>query len=341
MDFMLAKPLDSLGDLDDPTAWTVEDKYDGIRSQVHSDSHRVVIFTRGLEETTAAFPEICEAAKALKGRVALDGEILAWKDGKALPFNVLQQRLARKKVVASHLDDIPVVFLAYDILFYEGRMLVDRPIEERRSILRELIAAAGSPLLQASLVTTAESSEQIDRAYHEARERGNEGLILKRNGSAYEAGKRSGTWLKVKRPYATLDVVVTAAETGTGRRAVFLSDYTFAVRSGEGFVNVGKAYSGLTDVEVRELTRIFRASAINRFGRVTLVKPEVVFEVAFDGVQKSPRHKSGYALRFPRILRWRKDKSAAEADDLDRVRELYEASLVSLAIHERRDEGGS
>jgi DNA ligase-1 len=171
------------------------------------------------------------------------------------------------------------------------------------------------------------SVEEIDRAFHQARERGNEGLLLKRRGSVYEPSKRSGAWLKVKRAYATLDVAITAAEQGHGRRAIFLSDYTFGVRDGERTVNVGKAYSGLTDEEVRELTRILRSIAVERFGRVTLVRPEVVLEVAFDGIQKSARHKGGYALRFPRILRWRRDKKADEVDTLDRVRELYEASM--------------
>jgi DNA ligase-1 len=152
--------------------------------------------------------------------------------------------------------------------------------------------------------------------------------LLKRQGSVYEAAKRSGNWLKVKRPYGTLDVVVTAAEQGSGRRATLLSDYTFAVRDGERFLNVGKAYSGLTDEEIRELTRLFKTLERERYGRVTLVEPQVVLEVAFDGVQKSPRHKSGYALRFPRIVRWRRDKQAEDADTLQRVEELYERSLA-------------
>ena len=163
--------------------------------------------------------------------------------------------------------------------------------------------------------------------FHEARGRGNEGLIVKRRGSVYEAGKRSGSWFKIKRPYGTLDVVITAAEQGHGRRATVFSDYTFGVRSGDGFVNVGKAYSGLTDIEIKQLTKLLRSLSVERFGRVMLVRPEIVLEVAFDGVQKSARHKSGYALRFPRILRWRHDKTPQECDAIARVQELYESSL--------------
>ena len=171
---------------------------------------------------------------------------------------------------------------------------------------------------------------KIDESFRLARERGNEGLVLKRCGSLYEPSKRSGAWLKVKRVYATLDVVITAAEQGSGRRAIFLSDYTFGVRDGERFVNVGKAYSGLTDQEVRELTRVLRSATNRSFWPCRLVRPEVVLEVAFDGIQKSSRHKGGFALRFPRIVRWRNDKQPVEADTLDRVRELYDSSMSEM-----------
>jgi DNA ligase-1 len=327
MDFMLAKPLDTLADLTDPENWWVEDKYDGIRSQVHVDNGRVMIFSRGMEEVTGAFPELVEAMRSIEGRAVLDGEILAWRDDRALAFTVLQQRIARKKVTDTMRTGIPVVFMAYDLLFRDGKMLVDVPIEERRTLLEAALSHLPAPLL-VSPQYTAKSTDDIDRYFEQARGRGNEGLVLKRFGSIYEPGRRSGTWQKVKRPYGTLDVVVTAAEQGHGRRATVLSDYTFAVRSGDQFVNVGKAYSGLTDQEIRELTRIFRTGALDRFGRVTLVKPEVVLEVAFDGVQKSPRHKSGYALRFPRILRWRQDKTVAECDDIEHVKAMYDASLA-------------
>jgi DNA ligase-1 len=285
-----------------------------------------MIFTRGMEEVTGAFPEVAEAIGALRRSTVVDGEIVAWQDGRPLSFNVLQQRIARKKLTSELMAEVPVAFVAYDLLYLDGRMIADAPIEERRRLLAGVSEAYEHPLYLAPqwLATTI---KEVDRLFEESRERGNEGLILKRRGSLYEAGKRSGAWLKLKRPYATLDVVVTAAEQGHGRRAIWLSDYTFAVRDGDRFVNVGKAYSGVTDAEIRELTRIFRAAAVERFGRVVLVQPQVVLEVAFDLIQKSARHKGGYALRFPRIVRWRRDKTPADADTLDRVRELYEASL--------------
>ncbi|MDZ4796564.1 MAG: cisplatin damage response ATP-dependent DNA ligase [Bryobacteraceae bacterium] len=330
MEFMLAKPLDNVADLADPTEWYVEDKYDGFRSQIHVDQGRVVIFTRGMEEVTASFPELVEAFRHLPRAAVLDGEILAWQDGRALSFNVLQQRIARKKITPELMAEVPVAFVAYDLAYLDGAMQIDRPLEARRAAMVDLLSAQGHPLYIAPQ-WRAESAEHIEQSFLDARGRGNEGLVLKRAGSAYEPAKRSGTWLKVKRPYATLDVVITAAEQGSGRRAIWLSDYTFGVRDADRFLNVGKAYSGLTDQEIRELTRILRAATTDRFGRVALVKPEVVIEVAFDGIQKSSRHKGGYALRFPRIIRWRRDKTPAEADSIDRVRELYEASMARPA----------
>jgi DNA ligase 1 len=322
MEFMLAKPIEFIADLAAPEAYFVEDKFDGIRSQLHFENVRVALFTRGMEDVTHAFPEVEAAARSLSGSGVLDGEIVAWREGRALSFSVLQQRLARKRISAQLVADIPVVFVAYDVLFRDGAMLVECPIEERRAALEAMLAEAAFPLLASPLHTG-----DLDRLFEQARARGNEGLILKRRGSLYEAGKRSGSWRKLKRVFATLDVVITAAEQGHGRRATVLSDYTFAVRAGDGFANIGKAYSGLTDSEVRELTKILRAAATEKFGRVVLVKPAIVLEVAFDGIQKSPRHKSGFALRFPRIVRWRKDKPAGECDDIARVRELYESAL--------------
>jgi DNA ligase-1 len=325
MEFMLAKPLDCVDGMADPENWWVEDKYDGFRSQVHAENGRVKIFTRGMEEVTEAFPEIVEAFKALNGGAAIDGEILAWRDGRALPFTVLQQRIARKKSAADLISAVPVTFMAYDILYRDGRMLVGETIEERRRILE--VSAQGLGILVAPQWSS-DTTAGLEEAFEAARDRGNEGLLIKRRGSHYESGRHSGAWMKIKRPHGTLDVVVTAAEQGSGRRAIYLSDYTFAVRDGDRYLNVGKAYSGLTDPEVRELTRILRGLATEKFGKVVIVKPQVVLEVAFDGVQKSPRHKSGYALRFPRIVRWRRDKQISETDTLERVKELYETSLT-------------
>lgn len=327
LEFMLAKPHDEAQGLPDAAEYFVEDKYDGIRSQAHWDAGKVRIFTRGMEDSTQSFPDLAEAFLRMPGRAVLDGEVLAWRDGRALNFTVLQQRLARKKLSAEILAEVPLAFIAYDVLYANGRLLLDEAIETRRSILESLLASVAPPLMLSPSARLS-SSEEIDARFAAARARGNEGLLLKRAGSVYEAGKRSAQWLKVKRAYATLDVVVTAAEQGTGRRATMLSDYTFAVRDGERYLNVGKAYSGLTDEEIRALTRHFRSIATGRFGRVTVVQPEVVLEVAFDGIQKSPRHKSGFALRFPRILHWRKDKRPEEADTLERVQEIYASTLA-------------
>lgn len=326
MEFMLAKPLERLEHLADPGEWIIEDKYDGIRSQVHFEAGHVRIYSRGMEDVTSSFPELTQVLKQLPGNGLLDGEILAWRDGRALNFNMLQQRLARKTVRATLLVEVPVVFVAYDLLLRDDQLLFAEAYEARRSRLEELFTGHELPLLLSPQYHAASIAE-IDAFFAQARERGNEGLLLKRKQSLYEPGKRSGEWQKLKRPYGTLDVVITSAEQGSGRRATVFSDYTFAVKSGEGFVNVGKAYSGLTDTEVKELTRVLRAASTDKFGPVMVVRPEVVLEVAFDGVQKSARHKSGYALRFPRILRWRRDKKAEDSDDLARVEALYQASL--------------
>ena len=326
LDFMLAKPIEAIAHVAAPEEWIVEDKYDGIRAQIHRSETRTRIFTRGKEDASAAFPELVEALSGLRGTAILDGEILAWRDGRALPFGVLQQRIARKRVSTALRGEVPVVFVAYDLLYRDGTLLLDQPIEDRRRRLEEDLRETG-PLVMISPQVAIGSHQELDGLFAQARERNNEGLVLKRRGSPYEAGRRTGVWCKVKRAFGSLDVVVTAAEQGHGKRATMLSDYTFAVRDGDRFLNIGKAYSGLTDVEIRELTRVFRTVTVEKFGRVSLVKPQVVLEVAFDGIQKSPRHKSGYALRFPRILRWRTDKTVEEIDGIETVVALYEASL--------------
>jgi DNA ligase-1 len=315
-----------LEDLADPMDWLIEDKFDGIRSQVHFEDGLVRIFSRGMEEITPAFPEIVAAWKRVPGNGIVDGELLAWRDERPLNFNVLQQRIARKRVPASLLTEVPVVFVGYDALLRNSTLLTQRPYEQRRAALEEILRDAPAGL-RLSRQYTATSRDEVVRLFLDARARGNEGLLLKRKATQYEPGKRTGAWQKLKRPYGTLDVVITSAEQGTGRRAIYFSDYTFAVRTPAGYANVGKAYSGLTDVEIKDLTKILRSASTEKFGRVMLVKPEVVLEVAFDGVQKSSRHKSGYALRFPRILRWRKDKTAEEADDISVVEAMYEKTL--------------
>ena len=319
-EFMLAKALDRIDDLDDPAGWIVEDKYDGIRAQVHFDWGAVRLFSRGLEEITEAFPEIVAVCAALPGNGLIDGEILAWRDGRALDFNILQRRLGKKKVRATLMTEVPVIFMAYDLLLRDGALLLKHPVSARRKQLAELPISISPQYHVTSLA-------DLHRLFSQARERGNEGLLLKRRDSFYEPGKRSGVWLKLKRPYGTLDVVITAAEQGRGPRATLFSDYTFGVRTAGGFVNVGKADAGLTHAEIKQLTKQLRAASLEKFGRMLLVKPEVVLEVAFDGVQRSTRHKGGYALRFPRILRWRKDKRPEECDSLEQLESLYRASV--------------
>ena len=322
--FMLASPIQEPAEIRRSIAgaFFVEDKYDGIRAQVHKQADRVAIFSRTLDQVTHRFPELIEPLRSLPGEFILDGEVVAARGETILPFKALQSRLGRKDVSAELQAETPVVFVAYDILYQDGEVLLNYPLYQRRVRLHTL--PFDGPLAT-SLQSLVRDIARIDPMFDAARARGNEGLMVKDPDSDYKPGRRGREWLKVKKALATLDVVVTAAEVGTGNRRRFLSDYTFAVRrsreDGE-LLNVGKAYSGLTDVEVAQLTEWFMAHTIRDFGRVRLVEPRIVLEVAFDVVQPSKRHKSGYALRFPRIVRWRTDKPVAEIDTLDEVRQL-------------------
>lgn len=327
MDFMLAKPLEDGATPPEGVDWFVEEKYDGVRAQAHCDHGAVAIFSRGMEDVSKSYPELVSALGAIPGSAIIDGEILAWRDGRALSFTMLQQRLARKKLTEAMQVAIPVIFMGYDVLYRDGALTLDQPLEVRRAMLETAVGEAASDRVILSPQDRLASHDEIAGRYESARENGNEGLLLKRAGSLYEPGKRGGAWLKVKRAFATLDVVITAAEQGHGKRATVLSDYTFAVRSGDQYLNIGKAYSGLTDAEIREMTKVLRDIAIGKYSRVLLVKPQQVLEVGFDGIQKSPRHKSGFALRFPRILRWRTDKRPEDCDTIERVQELYQSSL--------------
>lgn len=309
--FMLASPVEEAPP--DITNFLVEDKFDGIRAQLHVANGRAALFSRTLE-VAPEFPEILDAAKRLPHEVVLDGEVVASRaDGSIAPFALLQRRLGRKAPAAQWRAQVPVRFIAYDVLYLDGQPLYAKPLDERRAALESL------PLSGARLGISSLVAPDLDAA----KARGNEGLMFKRRGSAYELGKRGQSWLKLKRAFATLDVVVTAAEVGHGKRAGLLSDVTFAVRGPAGLLNVGKAYTGLTNEEIRQMTALLKGATIERYASVHLVRPEIVLEVAFDGVTRSKRHKSGYALRFPRIVRWRKDKPATEIDDLARVEELW------------------
>ena len=337
----------------------LEDKYDGVRAQIHCGSAehpgRVALFSRSREDMTASFPELVEAFAGFEQPLILDGEILAWShsESRALPFSSLQARLGRKRVTREMRETIPVVFMAFDLLYANGEMLMAKPLEERRQVLEQLAAqeaertrvgshstAAGHqaellfepvtakdgfPRLVLGPIVQLESVAQLEQAYVDARARGNEGVMLKARHSFYEPGRRGLAWLKLKRELATLDVVVTAAEYGHGKRAGWLSDYTFAVRDGDALRNVGKAYSGVTDAEIAKLTQFFLEHTLEDYGGIRSVEPLVVFEVAFNNVMRSDRHDSGYALRFPRILRIRDDKPVNEIDTLDRVAEIYQS----------------
>lgn len=326
---MLATPAadatDALRRLDG--AALVEDKLDGVRTTAHVGADgRVALFSRRLEDVTGRFPEVAAALARLPGPLILDGEVLAWRDGRALPFGQLQRRLGRKAVTEALMREVPVVYVAFDCLIDAGGSLLDTPLEARRERLAALPLSPPLFLSPADLIDTRadDAAARLDRRFEEARARGNEGLMVKDPGSPYLPGTRGRAWLKLKRPGATLDVVVVAVEYGHGKRAGVLSDYTFAVRDGDRLVPIGKAYSGLTDAEIAELTAHFLATTIEDRGALRVVEPTVVLEVAFDTIQRSDRHGSGYALRFPRIVRLRDDKPVAEIDTLERVASLYE-----------------
>jgi len=341
----------------------LEDKYDGMRAQLHcgdpSQPNRVALYSRNREDITQSFPEIAEAFSNVTQPLILDGEILGWDiaTNKALPFAVLGQRIGRKKVDEDLRRQIPVIFMAFDLLYADGQLLLDLPLRERRTRLEtladELSPATTSQIevpertnqtqlsmfnpsnrvktdaiqrLFLSPARLVESAEAIDQAYADARARSNEGVMLKAAESTYQPGRRGLAWVKLKRELATLDVVITGAEYGHGKRAGLLSDYTFAIQNKTGeLLNVGKAYSGVTDAEILELTAWLKAHTLEDHGHFRTVEPLRIIEVAFNNVMRSPRHSSGFALRFPRILRLRDDKPVSEIDTLARVEEIYQS----------------
>jgi DNA ligase-1 len=304
-------------------AW-VEDKYDGIRGQLHKEGDRVVLYSRDLNDVTAAFPDVVEAAAAVPHDILLDGELLAFKDGVVRPFFELQHRLGRKVVSAQLRGDVPVVFVAFDLLYLDGRNLLTEALRERRRLLEELNLP--SPFMLAYLIQATDAAE-LDRIFDDARGRNNEGLMVKDPASRYTPGRRGLGWLKLKKALATLDVVVTGVEWGHGKRKNVLSDYTFAVydEGSDRLVNIGKAYSGLTDVEIAQMTDYFKSITLMDYGRFRLVQPEIVLEVAFDAIMESGRHNSGYALRFPRIKQIRRDKTIRDIDTLANVEKMHRA----------------
>jgi DNA ligase-1 len=321
--FFLAYPLEGPPEALGPSAeWLTEWKWDGIRAQLVRRGGRVFIWSRGEELVTEKFPEIAAAAAGLLDGCVLDGEILAWREGRPLDFAHLQQRIGRKNPTAKVLAETPAVFMAYDLLESEGRDLRAQALSERRTVLAALLAAAGVPGLLLSPRLSAPDWPALAAWREEARRRGVEGLMVKRLSSVYGAGRRRGDWWKWKLDPLAVDAVLVYAQPGHGRRANLYTDYTFAVRDGETLVPFAKAYSGLTDVEIREVDRFVRTNTTERFGPVRAVKPELVFEIAFEAIRPSQRHKSGVAVRFPRIARRRPDKRPAEADTLEALKSL-------------------
>jgi DNA ligase-1 len=324
--FFLAYALETDPEtLGDPEEWQVEWKWDGIRAQVIRRAGETFLWTRGEELATERFPELVAAATHLPDGTVLDGEILPWSDGRPLPFAQLQRRIGRKKLGPRILAEVPVVLVTYDLLETGGEDVRDRPLEWRRARLEALLSATetGGRLLP-SPVVPATSWADVHEAYASARERAAEGLMLKRRDSAYGMGRRRGPWWKWKVAPYTADAVLVYAQPGSGRRASLFTDYTFGVWDGETLVPFAKAYSGLTDAEIRKVDAWIRRNTVDKFGPVRAVRPELVFELAFEGVQASPRHRSGVAVRFPRIARWRTDKRPEEADTLATIRALME-----------------
>ena len=306
----------------DTTAVYVEQKYDGIRAQVHKDANgKVKIYSRTRDQLVE-FPELNAPLSNLPGEFILDGEILAWRDSRPLPFTELQKRLGRKKVDFWLAQDIPAKLVAFDLLYQDRELLLDLPLRERKARLRQLLAIKNDAMDVAN-DSLCDTPEKVAAEFRSALAAGHEGIMAKAVESPYTPGRRGGSWVKLKEPYATLDVAVTAAEYGHGKRHKVLSDLTFAIRDGERLLNIGKAYSGLTDVEIEQYTKFFLEHTLEDQGFRRIVEPKLVIEVAFNNIQKSKRHESGYALRFPRIVRARPDKVVSDIDTLQRVEELF------------------
>jgi DNA ligase-1 len=321
--FFLASQLDDAESLGDIAAWNLEWKWDGIRLQLIRRGDRIALWSRGEERLDGRFPEIEGAAARLRRDAVIDGELLAWRDGDSpLPFAALQTRIQRRKPGAKSLQEAPVRMLAYDLLELDGDDLRERPLHERRTKLRELLDEHADPRIALSpdLDVADWSAARALRAT--ARERGVEGIMLKRRESTYQLGRKRGDWWKWKIDPLTIDAVLIYAQAGHGRRSTLFTDYTFALWQDEQLVPVAKAYSGLDDKEILSLDRWIRAHTLEKFGPVRSVEPHHVFELGFEAVNKSTRHKSGIAVRFPRILRWRHDKPFAEADRLDTLKAL-------------------
>jgi len=324
--FCLAHSLDEekITDLGAPKDWQAEWKWDGIRGQLIVRQGQVFIWTRGEELVTNKYPELAPLA-AMSASCVLDGELMAWQDDAPLPFAELQKRIGRKMLSKKMLAEVPVVFIAYDLLEYEGADYRNRPLAERRQLLEQIVAQTAYANLRISPTVGFQSWEELAAIRQTAREYAAEGLMLKKLASPYQTGRVRGHWWKWKVQPLSIDGVLMYAQKGHGKRATLYTDYTFGVWDGDKLVTFAKAYSGLTDKEIAQVDAFVKKNTLEKFGPVRTVKPELVFEIGFEGIQASSRHKSGVALRFPRILRWRTDKKPQDANTLADLRALADA----------------
>ncbi|WP_332033241.1 ATP-dependent DNA ligase [Kaistella sp.] len=321
--FCLAYPLEKeTQELGKPEEWQAEYKWDGIRGQLIKRNTEIFIWSRGEELVTPQFPELVTALEHIPGNFVLDGEILAVNDDEVLNFNELQKRLNRKTITPKMLREIPVKVFVYDILEFNDEDLREKPLSERRKILENLIETYPVEHIKISGSVPFKNWDDLIAIRENSRENNSEGLMLKQKNSHYHSGRKKGDWWKWKVDALTIDVVLIYAQKGSGRRSGYYTDYTFAVKKDDQLVTIAKAYSGLTDKEIMEVSRFVTKNSLEKFGPVRTVKPELVFEIAFEGIGFSNRHKSGVALRFPRIVRWRRDKKADEIDDIEEVKKL-------------------
>ena len=321
--FYLAYALDTAPEaLGQPHEWQAEWKWDGIRGQIICRNEEIFVWSRGEELMTERFPELQHLTHHLPAGTVLDGEIVTMQADKLLPFATLQTRISRKQITKKILQEAPVAFLAYDLLEYGGNDRREWPLEKRRLLLENIVAQATAPLLKISPTIDFKDWEELTSIRKSSRTMQAEGLMLKRRSSVYQSGRKTGDWWKWKIDPMTIDAVLLYAQKGHGRRSNLFTDYTFAVKDGDKLVTFTKAYSGLTDKEFAEVDAFVKQHAIEKFGPVRTVKPELVFEIAFEGIAASNRHKSGVALRFPRMHRWRRDKKADEINTLDDLKQL-------------------
>jgi len=323
--FYLAYALDEAPKtLGNPNEWQVEWKWDGIRGQVIKRNNQLFVWSRGEELMTEKFPEYHILRDLLPEGIVIDGEIIPSVDKKPLPFALLQTRIGRKNVTKKQLQEAPITFFAYDLLEYNGEDWRNKPLSERRQQLEKVVQNISSPIIILSPVVAFETWDELAELRKTARENGAEGFMIKRKSSTYQVGRKVGDWWKWKIEPLVIDCVMIYAEKGSGRRSNLYTAYTFAVRDGEKLIAFTRAYSGLTDKEFNEVDSFVKRNAIEKFGPVRTVKPELVFEIAFEGIAASNRHKSGVALRFPRINRWRKDKTVDEINTLDDLKKMLQ-----------------